>query len=54
MRIYVEGVRMQDPGTATVVEGDALGDIAEPAAIIRRRFTFYGPAGHRGGCPLGS
>jgi len=54
MPIYVGGVRMRATGTETVVEGDALGNIAEPAAIIRLRFIFYSPAGHRGGYPLGS
>lgn len=40
--IFVEALRMMPQGMATRIEGDVVGNAAEPGSVVRLRFTFYG------------
>lgn len=48
MPIYVEGLRMRATATETLVEADVIGNVAEPGATLRLRFTFHGDTGSLG------
>jgi tetratricopeptide (TPR) repeat protein len=42
---YLEEMRLRRAGASTLVEGRITGNAADPGALVRLRFIFYGDAG---------